>query len=57
MKRKQNSAQRTDELRAEYDLSELGPPVKGKYAKRYKAGTNIAVLSPEVAKAFPTDEA
>jgi len=27
--------------------------VRGKYAKRYAAGTNIIVLSPDVAEVFP----
>ncbi len=46
-----------DELRAEYDLSQLQGGVKGKYAKRYSEGTNLALLAPDVAEAFPNDEA
>ena len=46
-----------DELRPEYDLSQLKGGVKGKYAERYRAGTNLVLLSPDVAAAFPTDEA
>lgn len=30
--------------------------VRGKYAKRYGAGNNVVVLSPEVAEVFPTSE-
>ena len=45
-----------DELRTEYDLSQLKGGVKGKYAGRYRAGTNLALLAPDVAKAFPDDE-
>ncbi|HDH11289.1 MAG TPA: hypothetical protein ENG83_03650 [Nitrospirae bacterium] len=46
-----------DDLRAEYDFYKLKGGVRGKYAKQYHAGTNIVLLAPDVAKAFPTDEA
>ena len=47
-----------DELRPEYDLATLlKGGVRGKYADRYRAGTNVAVLAPDVAQAFPTEEA
>lgn len=46
-----------DELRPEYDFAKMTGGVRGKYAKRYKAGTNLVLLEPDVAKAFPTDEA
>jgi len=45
-----------DELRAEYDFSQLRAGIKGKYAGRYEAGTNLVLLAPDVAKAFPDDE-
>ena len=51
--RKPNS----DELRPEYRPEDLGPGVRGKYLKAYQAGTNLVLLNPEVAKAFPTEEA
>jgi hypothetical protein len=48
----------TDELRPEYDMkSLLKNGVRGKYAKRYQAGTNLVLLEPEVAKAFPNEKA
>ena len=31
--------------------------VRGKYAERYRAGTNWVLLDPDVAKAFPNEEA
>ncbi len=37
----------------EYDFSK---GVRGKYAKRYAEGTNIVVLSPDVAEVFPDSE-
>ena len=47
-----------DELRPEYDLPHLlKDGVRGKYAERYKAGTNLVLLAPDVARAFPNDEA
>ena len=47
-----------DELRPEYDLAELlKHGVQGKYAKRCRKGTNLVLLGPDVARAFPTEEA
>jgi hypothetical protein len=46
-----------DDLRPEYDLSKLRGGVRGKYFQRYRAGTNLALLAPDVRAAFPTDEA
>jgi len=45
-----------DELRPEYEISELKGGVRGKYLQRYREGTNLAILAPEVRAAFPTDE-
>lgn len=42
-----------DELRPEYDLAQLQGGVKGKYAERYRQGTNLVLLEPDVAQAFP----
>ena len=42
-----------DELRPEYDLSQLEGRVRGKYAERYRAGVCIVQLEPDVAAAFP----
>ncbi|OGP73929.1 MAG: hypothetical protein A2V86_03665 [Deltaproteobacteria bacterium RBG_16_49_23] len=47
-----------DELRAEYKLSDFpGGFVRGKYARRLRKSSNIVVLRPEVAEAFPNEEA
>ena len=43
-----------DELRPEYDFSKMAGGIKGKYVERYRAGTNLVLLDPDVAKAFPT---
>ena len=42
-----------DELRPEYDLSQLKGGVRGKYYKRAIAGTNLILIEPDLAKAFP----
>jgi hypothetical protein len=41
-------------MRREYDFS---GGVRGKYAKRYAAGSNVVVLDPDVAAVFPDSEA
>ena len=47
-----------DDLRPEYDFRELlKDGVRGKYVERYRAGTNVVVLAPDVAQAFPTEDA
>lgn len=42
-----------DELRPEYDLSQLKGGVRGKYYKRAMAGTNLVLIEPDLAKRFP----
>ena len=46
-----------DEMRPEYDLSQLKGRVRGKYAERYREGTNLVLLDPDVAAAFPDAKA
>ena len=46
-----------DELRPEYDETLLKDGIRGKYAEQYAAGVNIIKLDPDVAAAFPNDEA
>ncbi len=46
-----------DELRPEYDFSQMPGGVRGKYVERYRMGTNLVLLDPDVAQAFPTDAA
>ena len=45
-----------DELRPEYDFSDMKGGVRGKYFESYRAGTNVVLLDPDVAKAFPTSD-
>lgn len=50
--------ERNDDLRPEYDLKKLLKGAeRGKYAKRYAEGTNLVLLAPDVAAAFPTEDA
>jgi hypothetical protein len=48
---------KSEELRPEYRREDLGTGVRGKYFKSYQKGTNLVLLSPDVAKAFPSEEA
>jgi len=46
-----------EDLRPEYDESLIRGGVRGKYAERYSAGTNLVLLAPDVAAAFADAEA
>lgn len=48
---------RKDDLQPEYDFAAMPGGVRGKYVKRLREGSNIVLLEPEVAEAFPTEEA
>jgi len=48
---------RRNDLRPEYDFRSMAGGVRGKYAKRVRQSTNIVVLEPDIAKAFPTEDA
>jgi len=56
MKKKSEKRARRDELRGEYDLTSLKGGVRGKYVERYRAGTNLVLLSPDVAEYFPDEQ-
>ncbi|MCI0624986.1 MAG: hypothetical protein L0387_25660 [Acidobacteria bacterium] len=49
--RKVRPRQAADSLRDEHDFSR---GVRGKHSARYASGTNVVVLEPDVASAFPT---
>jgi hypothetical protein len=56
--KKNDKSELEDELRPEYDLRQLlQEGIRGKYAERYRAGTNLVRLDPDVAQAFPDEEA
>ena len=52
-----SKAKSRDELRPEFDLEALGRGVTGKYLRRATAGTNLVLLDPDVASAFPDAQA
>lgn len=55
---KKASPRKNDELRPEYTRADFpGGFIRGKYAARIATGSNIVVLDPKVAAAFPTTEA
>jgi hypothetical protein len=54
---KKVKSEMADELRPEYNRSDLGKIERGKYASRIKDETNVVLLEPDIAQAFPNDEA
>ena len=56
MKKASNHRNR-DEIRPEYDFASMKGGIRGKHYEAYRTGTNIVLLRPDVAKAFPTEEA
>jgi hypothetical protein len=52
----ENNQELEDELRTEYDFSKIQGGVRGKYVERYRTGTNVVLLDPDVAQAFPTSD-
>lgn len=46
-----------DDLRPEYDFSQMKGGVRGKYVERYRQGTNLVLLDPDIAAAFPDAKA
>jgi hypothetical protein len=54
---KKTSQSQSNDQRPEYDFASMKGGVRGKYVKRFREGTNIVLLEPEVAEAFPNEEA
>ena len=46
-----------DDLRAEYDFAAMRGGVRGKYVERLRRGSNVVLLEPDVAAAFPNGTA
>jgi hypothetical protein len=51
------TSQTHNDLRPEYDFTAMKGGVRGKYVRRLREGTNIVLLEPEIAEAFPNDRA
>jgi hypothetical protein len=45
------------ELQDEYDFSKMSIVAKGRYAPERRTGRNVVLLAPDVAQAFPSDDA
>ncbi len=45
-----------NEMRSEYDFSKLKGGVRGKYYSKAKAGTNLVLIDPDLAKVFPNEK-
>jgi hypothetical protein len=46
-----------DSMRDEYPENLIKSGVRGKYAKRYREGTNVVLIDPDLHKLFPNSEA
>ena len=55
--KKESAARQGDDLRPEYDLSQLGAGVRGKYYRQATAGTNLVMIEPDLATLFPDSKA
>ena len=53
--KKASASKADDELRPEYDLAVLKGGVRGKYYRQAKAGTNLVLIEPDLAQAFPDE--
>jgi hypothetical protein len=54
--KKATSKKKADELRPEYDLDKLKGGMRGKYARRFKQGANLVLISPDVFKYFHDEQ-
>ncbi len=54
---KKVESEEEDDLRPEYDFSQMKGGVRGKYVERYREGTNLVLLDPDIAAAFPEAKA
>ena len=48
---------KVEEMRAEYRREDLGKGVRGKHIEEFKKGSNLVLLTPDLSKIFPTNEA
>ena len=44
------------QIRDEYCASDLGKGSRGRFLRDYEEGSNLVMLSPDVATVFPTEE-
>lgn len=51
------SSSKPDELRPEYPADLIRSGVRGKYAERYREGTNLVPIDPDLRRHYPDSEA
>jgi hypothetical protein len=56
MRKRKKQTELEDELRPEYDFSKMKLVGRAIYAERYRSGTNLVLLEPDLRKALPDDE-
>jgi hypothetical protein len=56
MKKKPKKSKAAKNLREEYDFARMSAGIRGKYVARFRAGTNLVLLSPDVAEHFPDEQ-
>jgi len=54
--KKARAAKPSHDLRPVYDLSELGPGVRGKYYRQAVSGSNLILIGPQLARVFPDSD-
>jgi hypothetical protein len=54
--KKSTNHRNSDDIRPEYDFGSM-KGVRGKYYEQYRKGTNVVLLDPDIAEAFPTESA
>ena len=57
MKKNSTTKRNKSDLKPEYDLSKMTILPKGRFDPKRRAGNNVVVLDPDIAKAFPNDKA
>ncbi len=52
---KKTDQSQDNDMRTEYDFASMKGGVRGKYYKRFREGSNIVLIDPEVTEAFPSE--
>jgi hypothetical protein len=55
--KKNSEHPRNADMRPEYDFASMKGGVRGKHYEQYRKGTNVVLIEPDVAAAFPTESA
>lgn len=55
--KKLNQNRKHNELRPQYDFASMRGRVRAKHYEDFRKGTNVVLLQPDVAEAFPSEEA